>query len=82
MERVGLLEPLNSTPGPGEWKEWTPGAVGGPGAGLQGGIVECITEIGELGSVSAALCAGSGKGHPSDTKRLRPLPPFGRLGIF
>lgn len=70
LGRVGLLGPLNSSPGPGEGKEWTPGVGGGPAAGLQGSTVERITEIGELGSVGAALCAGSGNGH----RRMKGLP--------
>lgn len=40
MERVGLLGPLNNSPGSGEWEEWTPGAGGGPGARLRGSVVE------------------------------------------
>lgn len=37
VELVGLLGSPNSSPGPGQWKEWTPGTGGGPEARPKGG---------------------------------------------
>lgn len=90
MERAGLLGPLSSFLGSGEWKEWSPGT----GEAQEGSVVESAP----WRAVSwqrglSAMCSVRERAqekdegvslhhHLSEAKRRGPPPSFGGLGIF